>query len=154
MDRGAWWATVHGVAKSRIWQQLTHTHTTLDIIFISDKDVRKPGVGALLRKVRGEGSTDPADKTGGVISGLALFLASPLSSVNFPYSFLNTSLHCALICSSVCSFSVEDYVKQVYLGWSVLLLFTSFLPGLKAFLTHRKRKENMGLALKTHSNWN
>ena len=26
-DRGAWQATVHGVAKSRIWLSLTHTHT-------------------------------------------------------------------------------------------------------------------------------
>ena len=30
MDRGAWWATVHGVAKS--WTQLsTHTHKLLDL---------------------------------------------------------------------------------------------------------------------------
>ena len=29
MDRGAWWATVHGVAKSQTWvsKRLTHTHT-------------------------------------------------------------------------------------------------------------------------------
>jgi len=28
MDRGAWWATVHGIAKSRT-QLYTHTHTHL-----------------------------------------------------------------------------------------------------------------------------
>ena len=27
MDRGPWWATVHGVAKSNMTEQLTHTHT-------------------------------------------------------------------------------------------------------------------------------
>ena len=27
MDRGAWWATVHGVAKSRTWLSDSHTHT-------------------------------------------------------------------------------------------------------------------------------
>ena len=27
MDRGAWWATVHGVAKSQTWLNDTHTHT-------------------------------------------------------------------------------------------------------------------------------
>ena len=27
MDRGAWWATVHGVAKSRTWLNKSHTHT-------------------------------------------------------------------------------------------------------------------------------
>ena len=57
-------------------EQLTHTHTTLDTIFISDKGVRKPGVGALLRKVRG-GSTGPADKTGGVISGTSALPGKP-----------------------------------------------------------------------------
>ena len=28
MDRGAWWATVHGVAKNQTQQHLTHTHTS------------------------------------------------------------------------------------------------------------------------------
>ena len=27
MERGAWWATVHGVAKTDMTEQLTHTHT-------------------------------------------------------------------------------------------------------------------------------
>ena len=27
MDRGAWWATVHGVAKVRHMSDLAHTHT-------------------------------------------------------------------------------------------------------------------------------
>ena len=27
MDRGPWWATVHGVAKSNMTEQLTYTHT-------------------------------------------------------------------------------------------------------------------------------
>ena len=26
MDRGAWWATVHGIAKSDMTEQLTHTY--------------------------------------------------------------------------------------------------------------------------------
>ena len=29
MDRGAWWATVHGVAKTDMTEQLTHTHTSM-----------------------------------------------------------------------------------------------------------------------------
>ena len=29
MDRGAWQATVHGVAKSRTWQSDLHTHSSL-----------------------------------------------------------------------------------------------------------------------------
>ena len=35
MDRGAWWATVHGVAKSRpqlIDQARTHTHITSPVL--------------------------------------------------------------------------------------------------------------------------
>ena len=38
MDRGAWWATVHGVAKS--WTQLsdfTHTHTYREVKGLSDE---------------------------------------------------------------------------------------------------------------------
>ena len=27
MDRGPWWATVHGVSKSNMTEQLTYTHT-------------------------------------------------------------------------------------------------------------------------------
>ena len=30
MDRGAWWAIVHGVAKSWTWQRIEHTHTYLN----------------------------------------------------------------------------------------------------------------------------
>ena len=32
MDRGAWWATVHGVTKRHHWSDLAHTHVT-DYIF-------------------------------------------------------------------------------------------------------------------------
>ena len=31
MDRGAWWATVHGVAKSRTW--LSNSHTHMNVVF-------------------------------------------------------------------------------------------------------------------------
>ena len=31
MDRGAWWATVHGVAKSRTW--LSNLHTHMNVVF-------------------------------------------------------------------------------------------------------------------------
>ena len=34
MDRGAWWATVHGVAKDLDTAEYTHTHTGI-IIFIT-----------------------------------------------------------------------------------------------------------------------
>ena len=30
MDRGAWWATVHGVAELDTTEQLTHTHFPLN----------------------------------------------------------------------------------------------------------------------------
>ena len=34
MDRGAWWATVHGVAKSRIWlSDFTSLHSTWNVHF-------------------------------------------------------------------------------------------------------------------------
>ena len=29
MDRGVWWATVYGIAKTDMTEQLTHTHTRL-----------------------------------------------------------------------------------------------------------------------------
>ena len=36
MHREAWWATVHGVAKSQTWRS-THTHTTLFGIYINSE---------------------------------------------------------------------------------------------------------------------
>ena len=32
MDRGAWWATVHRVAKSQTWLKQLHTHTHIHVI--------------------------------------------------------------------------------------------------------------------------
>ena len=38
MDRGPWWATVHGVAKSNMTEQRTYTHTFLTVILMIKQD--------------------------------------------------------------------------------------------------------------------
>ena len=40
MDRGVWWATVHGVEKSRTGLRPEHTHNKRTIIVLSDQMVQ------------------------------------------------------------------------------------------------------------------
>ena len=42
MDRGAWWATVHGITESDMTEQLTHVHWTKDSIKEKKKNTAKP----------------------------------------------------------------------------------------------------------------
>ena len=52
MDRGAWWATVHGVAKSQTWLKRLNTH--IHVKFIGKIKYTRNSPGKFLEKIKWE----------------------------------------------------------------------------------------------------
>ena len=64
MDRGAWWAIVHGVSIRHDWQQCTHTHTHTHTQLVGGRFITQTrGLHSALYQLFCliSGSTTPAD---------------------------------------------------------------------------------------------